>query len=108
MHASTIFLGLVAIGAALAQPHSVSCSTSAIIQPTSTSTSDANAQLPQHIVSTSSTIKYFQRLLVQGGSLLTGEALRKLIVFDFKGAQPVSGALGGATKVAVSTISGLI
>ncbi|KAF2633133.1 RmlC-like cupin, partial [Macroventuria anomochaeta] len=45
-------------------------------------------------------IKRFQRLLVQGGSLLTGDALRRLIVFDFNGAQPVSGALGGATKAA--------
>ena len=33
---------------------------------------------------------------------MSGDALRKLIVFDFKGAQPASGALGGSAKAAVS------
>jgi hypothetical protein len=40
---------------------------------------------------------------VQGGSLLAGDALRRLIVFDFNGAQPASGALGGAAKATVRT-----
>ena len=47
-------------------------------------------------------IKRFQRLLTaKGQSLLSGDALRSLIVFDFNGAKPAKGALGGATKAAV-------
>ncbi|KAF2028736.1 RmlC-like cupin [Setomelanomma holmii] len=42
----------------------------------------------------------FQRLLTQGGSLLTGDALRKFTVFSFNGATPNAGAKGGATKSA--------
>lgn len=112
-------LRLTAIGATLAHPHSVSCSTSVSTQPTplpassstttftsmstSTSTRDASPQLFQDIFSAPTVIKRFQRLLVQGGSLLTGDALRRLIVFDFNGAQPASGALGGAAKATVRT-----
>ena len=112
-------LRLTAIGATLAHPHSVSCSTSVSTQPTplpassstttltststSTSTRDASPQLFQDILSAPTVIKRFQRLLVQGGSLLTGDALRRLIVFDFNGAQPASGALGGAAKATVRT-----
>ena len=114
-------LRLTAIGATLAHPHSVSCSTSVSTQPTplpassstttftsmststSTSTRDASPQLFQDIFSAPTVIKRFQRLLVQGGSLLAGDALRRLIVFDFNGAQPASGALGGAAKATVRT-----
>ena len=112
-------LRLTAIGATLAHPHSVSCSTSVSTQPTPlpassstttltststfTSTRDASPQLFQDIFSAPTVIKRFQRLLVQGGSLLTGDALRRLIVFNFNGAQPASGALGGAAKAAVRT-----
>ena len=50
-------------------------------------------------------IKRFQRLLTaKGQSLLSGDALRSLIVFDFNGAKPAKGALGGATKAAVSPL----
>lgn len=45
-------------------------------------------------------IKRFQRLLTQGETLLTGEALKKLIVFSFNNAVPAPGAEGGATKAA--------
>ena len=119
MRTFATILKLTAIGATLAHPHSVSCSTSVSTQPTplpassstttltSTSTSmstrDASPQLFQDIFSAPTVIKRFQRLLVQGGSLLTGDALRRLIVFDFNGAQPASGALGGAAKATVRT-----
>ena len=119
MRTFATILKLTAIGATLAHPHSVSCSTSVSTQPTplpassstttftststSTSTRDASPQLFQDIFSAPTVIKRFQRLLVQGGSLLTGDALRRLIVFDFDGAQPASGALGGAAKAAVRT-----
>ena len=121
MRTFATILKLTAIGATLAHPHSVSCSTSVSTQPTplpassstttltstststSTSTRDASPQLFQDILSAPTVIKRFQRLLVQGGSLLTGDALRRLIVFDFNGAQPASGALGGAAKATVRT-----
>ena len=121
MRTFATILKLTAIGATLAHPHSVSCSTSVSTQPTplpassstttltstststSTSTRDASPQLFQDIFSAPTAIKRFQRLLVQGGSLLAGDALRRLIVFDFNGAQPASGALGGAAKATVRT-----
>lgn len=93
------FLLLAAAATTLAQPHSLSCSSTAGAQPTPSV--DANAQLLRDLQSAPTAIKRFQRLIVQGGSLLTGDALRKLIVFDFKGAQPASGALGGSAKAAV-------
>lgn len=96
-------VALAVVGAAQGHPHSSSCCVSTVAaQPAATA--DANAQLFGELFSAPTAIKRFQRLLVQGGSLLTGEALRKLIVFDFNGAQPANGALGGAVKSAVSTI----
>lgn len=91
-------LGVVAI--TLAQPHSLGCSPTASAHPMPTV--DGSAQLLRDLQSAPTAVKRFQRLLVQGGSLLTGDALRKLIVFDFKGAQPANGALGGSAKAAVS------
>jgi hypothetical protein len=61
----------------LAQPHSLSCSSTAGAQPTLSA--DANEQLLQDLQSAPTAVKWFQRLLVQGGSLLTSDALRKLI-----------------------------
>ncbi|KAF2034798.1 RmlC-like cupin [Setomelanomma holmii] len=45
-------------------------------------------------------LKRFQRLLVQDGSLFTGEELRKNTIFSFNGATTNPGAKGGATKSA--------
>ena len=98
----TFVLLAAAAATTLAQPHSLSCSSTASAQPTPSV--DASAQLLRDLQSAPTAIKRFQRLLVQGGSLLTGDALRKLIVFDFKGAQPASGALGGSAKAAVSVL----
>ena len=104
----SLFRALVAlalIGAIRCQPHSSSsgggCTSTTAAGPAAAA--DPNAQLFGDLFSAPTAIKRFQRLLVQGGSLLTGEALRKLIVFDFNGAQPAGGALGGAVKSAVST-----
>jgi hypothetical protein len=47
-------------------------------------------------------IKRFQKLLVKGESLLTGDALRRVVVFDFNNATPAPKATGGTTKAAVS------
>jgi hypothetical protein len=96
-------IALAAVGAARGQPNSsssTSCVSTTAAQPAATA--DPNAQLFGDLFSAPTAIKRFRRLLVQGGSLLTGEALRKLIVFDFNGAQPANGALGGAIKSAVS------
>jgi hypothetical protein len=97
---SRALVALAVLGAARGQPHSSSCTSTTAAQPAATA--DPNAQLFTDLFSAPTAIKRFQRLLVQGGSLLTGEALRKLIVFDFNGAQPANGALGGAIKSAVS------
>lgn len=107
-----VLVALAAIGAVGAQPHSGSSSSSSSCVSTTAgqpvATADSDAQLPSDPFTPSTAIKRFQRLLVQGGSLLTGEALRKLIVFDFNGAQPANGALGGAIKSAVSIARDLV
>lgn len=92
---------LAAVGAVRGHPHSSSSCTSTIAaQPAATA--NPNAQLFGVLSSAPTAVQYFQRLFVQGGRLLTGEALRKLLVYDFNGAQPANGALGGAIKSAVS------
>lgn len=46
-------------------------------------------------------VQRFQALLVKGDSLLTGDALRKLVVFPFTDAKSAPGSTGGTTKAAV-------
>jgi len=64
-----------------------------------------NTELFKDLFTAPTAIKKFQRLLTTGESqtLLTGEALRKLTVFDFNEAKPAAGAKGGATLAAVSS-----
>jgi hypothetical protein len=95
--------GLAAVGVIQAHPHSSSCTSSSASRPAATA--DADAELFRDLSSAPTTIKRFRRLLVEGGALRTGEALEKLIVFDFNGPEPASGAMGGAVKAAVSTAS---
>ncbi|KAF2844288.1 RmlC-like cupin [Plenodomus tracheiphilus IPT5] len=57
-------------------------------------------QLPRDFSTPPTALDHFRRLLVLDEVLLTGQALRDVIVFDFNGAQPASGALGGTTKAA--------
>ena len=95
-----VLLLLAAAATTFGHPYSTSCSLTTSAQPTPSV--DLTAQLMRDLQSAPTAIKRFQRLLVQGGSLLAGDALRKLIVFDFKGARPASGALGGSAKAAVS------
>ncbi|KAF2819556.1 RmlC-like cupin [Ophiobolus disseminans] len=58
----------------------------------------------EDLITAPSAIKRFQRLLTSGEpmakTLLTGEALRKLVVFDFNIAKPAEGAKGGAAQAA--------
>lgn len=98
-------VALAAVAAVRAQPYNSSCVSSTATQPVATA--GTTPQLFSDLFSAPTAIKRFQRLLVQGGSLLTGEALRRVIVFDFNGAQPANGALGGVVKLAVSiTVEG--
>lgn len=63
------------------------------------STEDS-ASLFRDLFTAPTAIKRFQRLLVQGETLLTGDALRKKVVFSFANPEPAPGANGGATKAA--------
>ena len=100
---TTLLAGLAAFGVVQAQPYSSSCTASATAQPASTAAAAQQQQLFRDLLEAPTAIKRFQRLLVKDGSLLTGDALRELTVFDFNNAQPANGAKGGATKAAVST-----
>ncbi|KAF2795463.1 RmlC-like cupin [Melanomma pulvis-pyrius CBS 109.77] len=116
---NVLVLGLATIGAVQARPKAYSFETPSIIlpQPTpipgygveptsappapSTPPPADNSQLFRDLFSAPTAIKRFQRLLTtKGESLLTGEALKALVVFDFNNAKPAPGAKGGATKAA--------
>ncbi|KAH8689233.1 RmlC-like cupin domain-containing protein [Phaeosphaeriaceae sp. PMI808] len=89
-----IVAGLMTLGAVQALPQAV--------QPSATPTpsADSNAQLFRDLFTAPTAIKRFQRLLVKGETLLTGEALKKFTVFSFNDAKPAPNAKGGATKAA--------
>jgi hypothetical protein len=67
---------------------------------TSTSASPEATNLYLDLFSAPTAIKRFQRLLVQGDTLLTGPALKALTVFDFNNAKPAANATGGALSAA--------
>lgn len=88
---------------ALPQPQAAQPSASTTsAAPAAPAPTEEQAQLFRDLFTAPTAIKRFQRLLVQGETLLTGAALRKFTVFDFNGAVPAKGAAGGATKAAVS------
>jgi hypothetical protein len=96
--AQVVAAGLVAINAVHALPQAAQ--PSATLSPTpAPANGDGNLLLDLLTVPTA--LKRFQRLLVQEGSLINGDALRKSTVFSFNGAAPNPGAKGGATKSAV-------
>lgn len=100
---TALLASLATLGVVRAQPHSQSCTTSPTAQPAPTVAADQQQQLFRDLLEAPTAIKRFQRLLVKDGSLLTGDALRELTVFNFNNAQPANGAKGGSTKAAVST-----
>jgi hypothetical protein len=103
MHAvTTALFALAAATAVQAHPHSSECTSTTAARPASTM--GANAQLVRELQSAPTALDRARQLLVDGDALRTGEDLRELIVFDFNGAQPASGALGGASKAAVSNL----
>jgi hypothetical protein len=92
-----IKIAILALAASVqALPQSMPSSTSsAPAAPT-----ESQAYLFRDLFTAPTAIKRFQRLLVQGDSLLTGPALRALTVFSFNGASPATNATGGALKAA--------
>jgi hypothetical protein len=70
--------------------------------PTPGLSAENNAQLFSDLFTAPTAIKRFQKLLVDGETLLTGDRLKQLIVFDFNGASSAAGAKGGKTSAAVS------
>ncbi|KAF2688040.1 RmlC-like cupin [Lentithecium fluviatile CBS 122367] len=107
----TLIAGL-AFGAVNAYPQAASPSTAVAYTTTPASTPTATPPAPaddaekkaalfRDLFTAPTAIKRFQRLLTaKGESLLSGETLRSLTVFNFNGAKPAEGAEGGATKAA--------
>lgn len=91
-----LVVAIAAFGSVQALP-APSSTTSAPAVPAPT---QDQAQLFRDLFTAPTAIKRFQRLLVQGSTLLTGDALRTLTVFSFNNAAPAPGAKGGATKAA--------
>jgi hypothetical protein len=94
--------GLMIASCIHAHTYNTSCTSSLATQPTTPTVADAS-NINSSAMPT--VIQRFQRLLVEGGSLLAGDALRKIIVFDFNRPEPVMGAMGGAVKAAVGLLS---
>ncbi|KAH8710253.1 RmlC-like cupin domain-containing protein [Phaeosphaeriaceae sp. PMI808] len=69
-------------------------------QDNANSASDETAILFRDLFTAPTAIERFRRLLVEGETLLSGDALKKLIVFAFTPAFPAPNAKGGATKAA--------
>jgi hypothetical protein len=91
-----VLLALLAVQAGHALPQHTTCSPSAATQPTTTAAAGPQLSRDAFVV---------PKELVQDEKLLSGQALRDVVVFDFNGALPAPGALGGATKAAVSHVS---
>ena len=101
-------LALIAVQAGHAHPQHTTCSLSTAAQPIATAAAAAAAassQLSRDPSLVPKVVNRFQKQLVQDEKLLSGQALRDVIVLDFNGALPAPGALGGTTKAAVSHAS---
>ncbi|KAJ4992549.1 spherulin-1A [Stagonosporopsis vannaccii] len=95
-------LALAGLSSVQAYPQSVSytsTTTTTTSAPTPAPTVD-QAALFRDLFTAPTAVKRFQRLLVQGTKLLTGDALRAITVFSFNNAVPAPGAKGGAVKSA--------
>ncbi|KAF2203907.1 RmlC-like cupin [Delitschia confertaspora ATCC 74209] len=106
----TLMCGLAAISAIQAIPHPVNNNPTTpgpvVAAPSATNSPPAvapmdNTNLIKDLLTAPTAIKRFQRLLTAAGQkLLSADDLKKLVVFDFNGATPATGAKGGATKAA--------
>lgn len=93
-----IVVAITAFGSVQALPQSYAPSSTTVAS--APAPTEDQAQLFRDLFTAPTAIKRFQRLLTQGETLLTGEALKKLTVFSFNNATPAPGAKGGATKAA--------
>lgn len=93
-----IIVAITALGSVQALPQGSYPSSTPSAPPAPARTD--NAQLFRDLFTAPTAIKRFQRLLVQGDTLLTGDALKKLTVFSFNNAVPAPNSKGGATKAA--------
>ncbi|KAH9869178.1 hypothetical protein IAQ61_006383 [Plenodomus lingam] len=89
-----------AVVAALATLSAVHGLPQAATPPSSSSPPEDVALLARDLRAAPTVVKRFQRLLTQGGALITGEALKKATTFVFHDATPSPKAKGGATKSA--------
>ena len=99
-------LTLAAVQAAPQPYDSKSASTSATVTVSSAAPSATASQdsFVSSLLTEPTAIKRFQKLLTQGKTLLTGDALRKVIVFPFdSNTPPPAGSFGGVAVPAVST-----
>jgi hypothetical protein len=102
MRTDGALIALAGITGILAQPHCVDCKTTSADPAALTASRDK--LVSRSIFSAPTAIKRFQQLLIGPDGLFTGDTLRKVIVFDFNGAQPAPGSLGGTTKAAASSM----
>ena len=96
---------LATFGAVQAFPAPQAAQPSSSPAPAAPAPADDQAALFRDLSAAPTRIDQAKRLLTVGGKLLTGDALKKAIVFDFNDAKPAAGAKGGATKAAVRPIT---
>ena len=104
-----VAIASLALGAVQALPQSQgyqsvpAASATSVAPPAATASQDA---LFDDLFTAPTAIKRFQRLLTQGQTLFTGDALRKMVVFTFdSNTPPPAGAKGGVAVSAVSFTS---
>jgi hypothetical protein len=103
--AITTLFALAVASTAHGHPHNSECTSTTTVSPVATA--DSTAELLRELVSAPTALDRARQLLVEGDVLRTGDDLKQLIVFDFNEPQSASGALGGASKAAVSIRSTL-
>lgn len=96
-----VVAGLATLSAVQALPQPAQPSSS----PTPTPAPAPATPAPADLYIAPTAVQFFQKLLTSGGSLLTGDALKKVVVFNFNGGTPDKGAKGGVVKSAVCPIT---
>lgn len=105
-----VIVAALTLGAVQALPQAqgfptvnATATTTTVAPPAPTANQDA---LFDDLFTAPTAIKRFQRLLTQGQTLFTGDALRKLVVFTFdRNTPPPAGANGGVAVAAVSPVT---
>lgn len=92
---------MVAISQIFATSVLVGCAVQALPQRQAETGRDDPGALFRDLLAAPTTVKRFQRLLGNGETILTGDALKKLVVFPFTPPASAPNANGGASKAAV-------